>query len=67
MGTGIEESLLEQGPDAFLLLTADGNIVYVNSAAERLFDYPREQLLGVGHNILLSEDERGGFLRMFGR
>ncbi|MEO3932340.1 EAL domain-containing protein [Micrococcaceae bacterium Sec7.4] len=67
MGTGIEESLLEQGPDAFLLLNAVGNIVYVNSAAERLFDYQREQLLGVGHNILLSEDERGGFLRMFGR
>ena len=67
MGTGIEESLLEQGPDAFLLLTADGNIAFVNSAAERLFGYPREQLLGVGHNILLSEDERGGFLRVFGR
>ncbi|WP_235500136.1 putative bifunctional diguanylate cyclase/phosphodiesterase [Arthrobacter sp. Leaf69] len=67
MGTGIEESLLEQGPDAFLLLTADGTIAFVNSAAERLFGYPREQLLGVGHNILLSEDERGGFLRVFGR
>lgn len=67
METGIQQSLLEQGPDAFLLLNAAGNIVYVNSAAERLFDYQREQLLGVGHNILLSEDERGGFLRMFGR
>ena len=67
VGTGIEESLLEQGPDAFLLLTADGTIAFVNSAAERLFGYPREQLLGVEHTILLSEDERGGFLRVFGR
>ncbi|MDR7081175.1 Amt family ammonium transporter [Arthrobacter ginsengisoli] len=67
VGPGIEESLLEQGPDAFLLLAADGTIVFVNAAAERLFGYPREQLLGAEHTILLSEDERGGFLRVFGR
>ncbi|WP_231941053.1 putative bifunctional diguanylate cyclase/phosphodiesterase [Arthrobacter sp. U41] len=67
MGTGIGEGLLEQGPDAFVLLTADGTIALVNAAAERLFGYPREQLLGAAHNILLSEDERGGFLRAFGR
>lgn len=67
MGTGFEETLLEQGPDAFLLLTADGTVAYVNAAAEVLFGYPREQLLGVPHTILLSEDERGGFLRIFGR
>ena len=67
MGTGIEESLLEQGPDAFVLLTAEGTIALVNSAAERLFGYPREHLLGADHGILLSEDERGGFLRVFAR
>jgi diguanylate cyclase (GGDEF)-like protein/PAS domain S-box-containing protein len=67
VGTGFEETLLEQGPDAFLLLTADGTIAYVNAAAEKLFGYPREQLLGVQHTILLSEDERGGFLRIFSR
>ncbi|MDI3240422.1 EAL domain-containing protein [Arthrobacter sp. AL08] len=67
MGPGIEETLLEQGPDAFMLLTADGTIVFVNAAAERLFGYRREQLLGGGHQILLSDDERGGFLRVFGR
>ncbi|MET4097526.1 EAL domain-containing protein [Arthrobacter sp. UYCu712] len=67
VGTGFEETLLEQGPDAFLLLTADGSIAYVNAAAEALFGYPREELLGVQHVILLTEDERGGFLRVFGR
>ena len=67
MGSGNEESLLEQSPDAFLLLTAAGTIAFVNSAAECLFGYRREQLLGVQHNILLSEDERGGFLRVLGR
>ena len=35
VGTGFGEDLLEQGPDAFLLLTADGTIAFVNSAAER--------------------------------
>ena len=67
VGTGFEETLLEQGPDAFLLLTADGTIAYANAAAEKLFGHPREELLGVQHTILLSEDERGGFLRIFGR
>ena len=67
MGTGIEAHLLEQAPDAFVLLTADGRIAFVNAAAERLFGYPREQLLGAEHGILLSPDERGGFLRVFGR
>ena len=67
VGTGIEVGLLEQGPDAFLLLAADGTIKFVNSAAERLFGYPREKMLGADHNLLLSEDERGGFLRIFGR
>ncbi|MET3921411.1 EAL domain-containing protein [Arthrobacter sp. UYEF20] len=67
VGTGFQETLLEQGPDAFLLLTADGTIAYVNAAAECLFGYSREQLLGVQHNILLSGDGRGGFLRVFGR
>ncbi|KUM37767.1 diguanylate cyclase [Arthrobacter sp. EPSL27] len=67
VGTGIEKTLLEQGPDAYLLLTSDGTIAFANPAAERLFGYPREQLLGVGHGVLLSEDERGGFLRVFGR
>ena len=67
VGTGFGEDLLEQGPDAFLLLTADGTIAFVNSAAERLFGYPRQELLGVQHTILLSEEARGGFLRVFGR
>ena len=67
VGTGFGEALLEQGPDALLLLTSDGTIAFVNSAAEQLFGYPREELLGVQHTVLLSEGERGGFLRVFGR
>jgi diguanylate cyclase (GGDEF)-like protein/PAS domain S-box-containing protein len=66
-GPGFEASLLEQGPDAFLLLAADGTIEFVNCAAEDLFGYRREELLGASHTILFSPDERGGFLRRFGR
>jgi PAS domain S-box-containing protein len=67
VGTGFEKSLLDQGPDAFMLLTADGTIEFVNSALENLFGYHREELLGASHTILLSADEHGGFLRAFGR
>ncbi len=59
--------MLEQGPDAYLLLTADGTITFVNSAAERLFGYPREQLLGTSHYQLIADGEHSGFLRIFGR
>ncbi|WP_307037819.1 bifunctional diguanylate cyclase/phosphodiesterase [Arthrobacter sp. B3I4] len=61
------ETLLAQGPDALLLLTTDGVISFLNPAAERLFGYTREQLVGVPHSRLLVEDERGGFLRVLSR
>ncbi len=64
---GYEEGLLEQSPDAFVLVDADGVLTFVNAAAERLFGYPRAQLLGAHHHMLIAEEERGGFLRIFGR
>ena len=56
-----------QGPDALLLLSTDGIITFLNPAAERLFGYTREQLVGVPHARLLVADERGGFLRVLSR
>ena len=67
MGIEYEAALLEQGPDAFLLLTADGTVKFANSAAERLFGHPREQLLDAPHHHLLADDEHATFVRMFGR
>ncbi len=67
VGIEDEAALLDQGPDAYVLLTADGTIKFVNSAAERLFGHPREHLLGAAYHLLLADDEHSGFLRIFGR
>ena len=64
---GLAETLLTQGPDALLQLTTEGVISYLNPAAERLFGYSGEELIGVAHNRLLVEDDRGGFLRVLSR
>ncbi|XAS68096.1 EAL domain-containing protein [Micrococcaceae bacterium Sec5.7] len=62
---GFAQTFLEKGPDALLLLDADGTISFLNGAAAELFGYPREQLLGAHHGMLLTEDCRGGFPRVF--
>jgi len=38
--------VLEAGPDAIVLVDASGRMILVNSETERLFGYPREELLG---------------------
>src|SRR5258708_32003592 len=44
-------SLLEAAPDAMLITTAEGEIVLVNSRADDMFGYSRQELLG--KNILV--------------
>ena len=58
---GFAQQLLEYSPDALLLVAEDGAISFLNAAAERLFGYPRAQLLGADHSMLLAEASREEF------
>ena len=47
--------LLEAAPEAMVVTQRDGRIVLVNTQTERLFGYPREELLGQNMEMLLPQ------------
>src|SRR6185369_14098761 len=51
--------LVESAPDAIVVVDAQGSIVMVNSQAEALFGYPREEMLGQGVELLVPDALRG--------
>jgi PAS domain S-box-containing protein len=53
-------SLVEAAPDGIVVINQDGAIVLVNSQTEKMFGYPREELLGRPIEILVPERLRAG-------
>jgi PAS domain S-box-containing protein len=51
-------ALLESGPDAVVVVDASRRIVLVNSLAERMFGYPRAELIGVAVETLVPPNGR---------
>lgn len=57
-------SFLEAAPDAVLIVAADSKLVLVNSEAERLFGYPRGELIGETLEALIPERLRAGHAKV---
>ena len=52
------KDLLEAAPDAMVIVNAGGDIVLINTQTERLFGYPRQELLGRPLETLVPERYR---------
>src|SRR5688572_27387345 len=46
-------AFLEAAPDAMVIVGRDGRILLINGQAERLFGYPRTELLGQAVDVLV--------------
>ena len=56
---GVAERIVQQSPDALLLVDSEGHIAYVNEAAVTLFGYCGDELVGQPIEILVPDRARG--------
>ena len=55
----IAERIIQQSPDALLLVDGGGRIAYVNEAVTRLFGYAADELVGQTIELLVPDRARG--------
>ncbi len=53
------QGLIEAAPDAIIAVESHGRIQFANAQAERLFGYPREELIGEPVEVLVPDASRG--------
>lgn len=58
--THLADAIWENAPDAMLLVADDGRIARVNGAAERLFGYARDEMMGQKVELLIPRRARDG-------
>lgn len=66
----VYRSIIDGAPDGILVAGEDGEIILCNDAAEEMFGFPRQQLLGMSIEDLLPEEERDmhrGFRKQYHR
>ncbi|CAH0146137.1 putative signaling protein CC_0091 [Arthrobacter sp. Bi83] len=59
------QAIFDALPDAVLVIAEDGVISLANTAAENMFGYTRQELVGQNHRFILAEGFRDGFERLF--
>jgi len=55
----VYRALVDAAPDGIVIVNQEGRIVLVNSQTEKLFGYPRAELLGQPVEVLVPERARG--------